>query len=204
MIAIIDYKIGNIGSLMNVFNYLGETVEVVSDPALLDKYSAVILPGVGAYDTAMHHLHESKFVEPIKAFVKSGRPILGICLGMQILCNGSDEGQSPGLGLINESIKSLKSLGCKGKIPHVGFNEIRVSAESFLTPVDHKDFYFVHSFALPKLDGNNSLAICEYEGVEFVCAFQYKNIFATQFHPEKSGEAGTRLLSEFIKCSKNA
>lgn len=208
MIAIVDYKIGNIGSLMNVFNYLGESVEIVSDPKLLDNYSAIILPGVGAFDTAMKHLHEADFVEAIKAFTKKGKPILGICLGMQILCRNSDEGESHGLGLIDESIRSLRSMGCKGKIPHVGFNEIKVETRggSFLSPVNNKDFYFVHSYALPSLGrGGEDVTIClsEYEGVKFVSAFQYKNIFATQFHPEKSGEAGTRLLSEFIKCSKN-
>lgn len=207
MIAIVDYKIGNIGSLMNVFNFLGEVVEVVSDPKLLDKYSAIILPGVGAYDTAMNSLHETGFIDPIKSFVKSGKPILGICLGLQVLCKSSEEGSVMGLGLIDGSIKSLTKLGCRGKVPHVGFNEIKVKVgdSPFLTSSSEKDFYFVHSFALDSVnaDGDITLAYTEYEGVEFVCALRYKNIFATQFHPEKSGEAGTRLLSEFIKCSKN-
>lgn len=208
MLAIIDYKIGNIGSLLNVFHHLKEEVEVVSDPSKLGQYHGLILPGVGAFDTAMKSLHETGFVEPLKNFVNSGKPLIGICLGLQILCNSSDEGQSPGLGFIDAPIKSLKSLGCKGKIPHVGFNEIKTNLEekNFLQSSSEKDFYFVHSFALESINSqtkNIKVAYTEYEGVRFISAFQADNIFATQFHPEKSGEAGVRLLSEFIACSKN-
>ena len=207
MLAIIDYKIGNIGSLVNAFNCLNTTLEIVSEPTSIHEYEGIILPGVGAFDTAMDSLHKTGFADEIKKFVASGKPILGICLGLQIMCSGSDEGSEKGLGLIDARITSLSSMGCQGKIPHVGFNEITNSEKNnFMTSSSSKDFYFVHSFALGNINSNNENILCswtEYEGAKFISAFQVNNIFATQFHPEKSGEAGIKLLSEFISCSKN-
>ena len=208
MLAIIDYKIGNFGSLVNAFNCLNTSLKIVTQPLKIHEYGGIILPGVGAFDTAMNSLHKTGFAEEIKKYVASGKPILGICLGLQIMCNGSDEGSEKGLGLIDAHITSLSSLGCKGKIPHVGFNEITASSgqKNFMSTSAAKDFYFVHSFALGKINSNNQNVYCswtEYEGAKFISAFQVNNIYATQFHPEKSGEAGIKLISEFISCSKN-
>ena len=211
MLGIIDCQIGNIGSLKNAFSYLGEKAEVITSPHDLKNCRAAILPGVGAFDPAMAHINSSGFAQAIVDFASSGKPLLGICLGMQILGLRSDEGIGRGLGLIKREIRSLSQIGCKGKVPHVGFNSVnKIDGDSpFLSMALNRDFYFVHSFAIEahttspeQLD--LAVALSEYEGVEFVSALHCKNIFGTQFHPEKSGELGLALLSEFLKCSRNA
>lgn len=202
MIGIIDCSIGNIGSLMNAFAYLGKQAEVVHDPAQLSKYRAAVLPGVGAFDAAMGAIRRSGFDAAVSAYAASGAPLLGICLGMQILCAGSEEGELPGLGLLDGRVMKLQSIGCRGKVPHIGFNSVaRVSADSpFLQSLLGRDFYFVHSFALPAASASVGVASVEYDGASFIAALRHENIFATQFHPEKSGSAGLALLEQFISC----
>lgn len=206
MIGIIDCQIGNIGSLRNALTYVGAQVDVISHPDGLNACQAVVLPGVGAFDPAMAAVEASEFGAAVKAYAKEGRPVLGICLGMQILTRGSDEGLRSGLGLIDDRAVNLRQLGCTGKVPHVGFNAIlSVSGESsFLADAVGRDFYFVHSFGLPGPLSDGSCAFVEYQGARFVAALQQGNIFATQFHPEKSGEAGLMLLQHFLSCSRNA
>jgi glutamine amidotransferase len=206
MIGIIDYQIGNIGSLRNAFSYIGAGVEVINSPNDLDIYSAIVLPGVGSFNPAMKALETSGFSSAIKSYAHAGRPLLGICLGMHILTQGSEEGDLVGLGLVPGGAVNLRNLDCKGKVPHVGFNAIQsVSHNSFfLESILNKDFYFVHSFAITSSSKECAIAIAEYEGANFVAALQQKNIYATQFHPEKSGEAGLMLLKQFLTCSKNA
>ena len=206
MIGIIDCQIGNIGSLRNALSYIGAQVEVISHPDEIRACHAVVLPGVGAFDPAMAAVEAAGFSAAVKAYASEQRPLLGICLGMQILTQGSEEGVLPGLGLIQGRVVNLRRLGCTGKVPHMGFNAIQsVSQEtSFLTEVSGRDLYFVHSFGLPGPLLAGSSAIVEYEGASFVAALQQKNIFATQFHPEKSGEVGLSLLQHFLSCSKNA
>jgi glutamine amidotransferase len=154
----------------------------------------------------MKALEMSGFSQAIKAYANAGRPILGICLGMQMLAQVSEEGDTPGLGLVPGLAVNLRTLGCMGKVPHVGFNSIQsVNADScFLAGVLNQDFYFVHSFALSSPPQECAIAIAEYGSTNFIAALQYKNIFATQFHPEKSGESGLMLLKQFLICSKNA
>lgn len=206
MIGIIDCQIGNIGSLRNAFAYLGAQVEVINHPVGLSACQAVVLPGVGAFDPAMAAVEASGFAAAVKTYVREHRPLLGICLGMQILTQGSEEGVLPGLGLIQGRAVNLRSLGCMGKVPHMGFNAIQSVSQvtSFLTDVIGRDFYFVHSFGLPGPLLAGSSAVVEYEGASFVAALQQENVFATQFHPEKSGEVGLSLLQHFLSCSKNA
>jgi imidazole glycerol phosphate synthase glutamine amidotransferase subunit len=208
MIGIVDWRLGNIGSLLNAFDYLGAPVKLVSSPAELDGYDAVVLPGVGAFDTAMTSLRDTGFDIAVRTYAASGRPVLGICLGLQVLCSGSDEGSEAGLGLVDGRVENLRALGCAGKVPHVGFNSIQnISGQSaFLSSMIGHDYYFVHSFALQSVDtgsGPISLAFSEYEGPKFVAALHRGNIFATQFHPEKSGEAGLELLKTFLACSRS-
>lgn len=205
MLGIVDCNIGNIRSIVNAFNYLGTPIEMVSDPARLLDFDAIVLPGVGAFDAAMTSLTATGFDVAVKEFVATGKPLLGICLGMQLLCNGSQEGVLPGLGLVDLDVINLRQLGCQGKIPHVGFNTInRLRGESsFLQKAQGQDFYFVHTFAVedrPEGNPDLSVACAAYEGVEVVAALQNGNVFATQFHPEKSGEAGLNLISEFLAC----
>lgn len=206
MIGIIDCQIGNIGSLRNALTYLGAEVEVISHPSGVTDCQAVVLPGVGAFDPAMSSVEYSGFGAEIKAYAKAGRPVLGICLGMHLLAHGSDEGVRPGLNLIGGRAVNLRQLGCNGKVPHVGFNAIQsVSGDSnFLADAVGRDFYFVHSFGLPENLVDGPCASVEYQGGRFVAALQQGNIFATQFHPEKSGEAGLMLLQHFLTCSRNA
>lgn len=206
MIGIVDSQIANIGSLRNAFLYIGANVEVISHPNDLDIYSAIVLPGVGSFNPAMKALETSGFSSAIKSYAHAGRPLLGICLGMQMLTQGSEEGNLIGLGLVPGVAVNLRKLGCKGKVPHVGFNAIQsVSPDSFfLDSILNQDFYFVHSFALTSSSKECAIAIAEYGGANFVAALHQNNIFATQFHPEKSGEAGLMLLKQFLICSKNA
>lgn len=206
MIGIIDCQIGNIGSLRSALTYLGAQVEVICRSDGLSACQAIVLPGVGAFDPAMTSVEALGFGAAIKEYAKDGRPVLGICLGMQLLTQGSDEGAQPGLGLIGGRVVNLRRLGCTGKVPHVGFNAIQsASGESnFLADAVGRDFYFVHSFGLPGPLSDGACAIVEYQGGRFVAALQQGSIFATQFHPEKSGEAGLMLLQHFLSCSKNA
>lgn len=206
MIGIIDCQIGNIGSLRSALTYIGAQVEVIRHPDGLSACQAVVLPGVGSFDPAMSSVESSGFAAELKAYAKEGRPILGICLGMQLLTHGSDEGVLLGLGLVDGRAVNLRQLGCTGKVPHVGFNSVQsVCGESeFLASSVGRDFYFVHSFGLPEPLLNYACALVEYQGGNFVAALQQENIFATQFHPEKSGESGLLLLQHFLSCSKNA
>ena len=208
MIAIIDCHIGNIGSLRNALSYLGAASEVVSEPERLAGFRSVILPGVGAFDAAMGSLRQTGFDRAVTAFVSTGRPLLGICLGFQILCRRSEEGQLPGLGLIPADVVRLNRLGCTGKVPHVGFNAIDAvdGQDSFLADVRGEDFYFVHSFGVDPAtlsESAASKAYVHYDNSRFIAAVQQDNVFGTQFHPEKSGEAGVKLLSRFVSCSRS-
>lgn len=206
MIGIIDCQIGNIGSLQNALTYIGAQVEVISHPDEIRACHAVVLPGVGAFDPAMAAVEASGFATAVKAYAGEQRPLLGICLGMQILTQGSEEGVLPGLGLVQGRAVNLRKLGCTGKVPHVGFNSIRsVNGDSsFLDEANGRDFYFVHSFGFSSPLLTCASAMVECHGAEFVAALQQGSIFATQFHPEKSGESGLMLLEHFLSCSKNA
>ena len=201
-IGIIDCAIGNVGSLKNTFSYLGCEAEIVVDPEQLLSYEKVILPGVGAFDTAMKALNAKGFIDPLHDYVDKKKHLLGICLGMQILFEGSEEGTMCGLGILNGKLQHLKSLGCQEKVPHVGFNSIQSvdNNNRFFQNMNNKDFYFVHTFALEKISNINSAVLCEYGGINFIAALQTENIFATQFHPEKSGVIGLELLKRFILC----
>ncbi len=208
MIGIIDYKIGNFGSLLNAFAYLSVSAAVIDTPEDLGGHDAIVLPGVGAFDAAMTTLRQSGFADAIKDFAEGGKPVLGICLGLQVLCNASEEGSLPGLGLVDGRVESLKKLGCTGKTPHVGFNSVEATEgdSAFLKSLVGTDYYFIHSFALHNVAApaaDIALAYTEYEGVRIISALQRDNVFATQFHPEKSGEAGLALLKSFLLCSKS-
>lgn len=209
MIAIIDSQTGNIGSLLNALACIEAPAEIVRDPAALPGYDALVLPGVGAFDHAMATLHQRGLDEGIQRFAATGRPVLGICLGMQLLCKGSDEGECAGLGLLDARIEHLGAMGCHGKVPHVGFNDVtqQVGDSDFISATTGQDFYFVHSYGLAEAaarrDASLRMAITEYEGARFVAAFQRGAVFATQFHPEKSGEAGVTLLQRFVSCLRS-
>ncbi|MDN5376899.1 MAG: imidazole glycerol-phosphate synthase subunit HisH [Sulfurospirillum sp.] len=201
MIALIDYNMGNLRSVINAFEKIGSKVEVVSQAEELKKFDKIILPGVGAFKDAMSHLQAGGMQEAICEFAKSGKPLLGICLGMQLLLESSEEfGMTQGLGLIpGEVVEFDKSrFETRLKVPHMGWNELFVQKESALFKGLSKEIYlyFVHSFH----------ATCKEEyiigksfyGYEFASAIQKENIYGFQPHPEKSHDNGLKILSNFV------
>lgn len=206
MIGVVGHEVGNIGSIKNVLDALQAPYQMVQSVNDLRRCERLVLPGVGAFDRIIDYLSAADMLNEIRAFAQERRPILAICLGMQALFEASEEGSRPGLGIVRSPIRHLRSMGCKDKIPHVGFNTLHASGtepDHFWTKFDGKDFYFVHSFAAPMGDWTN--AVDEYTttvhgGVTFVSAFRQGSILAAQFHPEKSGESGLELVSAFITC----
>lgn len=204
-VTIVDYGMGNICSVVSAFNYLGCDALVVSDPDLVASADTLVLPGVGSFRKAMASLREQELDLALEhAILNRGRKILGICLGMQLLGErGLEDGETHGLGLIPAAVERFSIDEVRGsKIPHVGFNSVNVPPGSRLMaglPAE-ADFYFVHSYRMLP-DGVPGLAAnCVY-GVEFLAAYEHANIFATQFHPEKSQSNGLLLLKNFIECA---
>lgn len=202
MIGLIDYNMGNLRSVINAFNKIGEEVSIVKDPEDLDGFAKIILPGVGAFKDAMEHLEQSGMDEAIKAFAKSGKPLLGICLGMQLLLDSSEEfGYTKGLGLVEGKIQGFDKSRFDEplKVPHMGWNELHVNQESPLFKGLEKSFYlyFVHSFYATCKD---EFAIGKtFYGYDFVSALQKENIFGFQPHPEKSHDNGLKILKNFVE-----
>ena len=199
MIAIIDYGAGNIQSVVKALNFIGADTSVTHDASELMKADAAILPGVGAFGDAMKTLRERGLEEPIKAFIESGKPFLGICLGLQILFESSEESPGvDGLGILKGKI--LKIPAAEGiKIPHIGWNSLNISNDAGLfAGIENNAYvYFVHSYYL-KSEENIVTSITEY-GVDIHASIQRKNLYACQFHPEKSGEIGIKMLENFVK-----
>ncbi len=200
MITIIDYGMGNLGSVRNALLKLGYDSEISSDPVKVLKASKVILPGVGAFKDAMANLTSKGLADAVKEVVAREVPLLGICLGMQLFCEASEEnGLHQGLNLVPGRVTRFKLPGGY-KVPHMGWNQVEPEAGSrlFAGIATNSHFYFVHSYHVnleePKWIG----AHCHY-GYYFVCAVEHRNLFATQFHPEKSGEVGLRLLNNFAR-----
>jgi len=202
MIAVIDYNMGNLRSVKNAFEKIGKDVAIVKDAEKLKDFDKIILPGVGAFGDAMEHLKKSAMDEAVKDFVKSGKPLLGICLGMQLLFEKSEEfGTHKGLSLIKGEVVKFdpSKFDKKLKIPHMGWNELFIQKE---TPI-FKDIpnpfytYFVHSYHVV-CDDKYAVGKTIY-GYEFVSAVQNENIFGIQPHPEKSHENGLKIIKNFVK-----
>ena len=197
MIAIIDYGAGNIRSVEKALIHIGCEVTVTSDPAVLLAADAAVLPGVGSFGDAMNELRKRDLEAPIRAFIEAGKPFLGICLGLQILFESSEESPGvKGLGLLQGKIVRIPA-GEGLKIPHMGWNSLRVEKEGGLfTGTDTEPYmYFVHSYYL-KAEEDIVTATAQY-GVTIHAAVQKDNVMACQFHPEKSGAAGLKLLRNF-------
>lgn len=198
MIGIIDYSMGNLQSISNAIRFLGEEFHFVYEPEELAKYDKIVLPGVGAFAKAMQNLSAKHLHTAIKDFANSGKPMLGICLGMQILAtNGYEPHHSLGLGLIDGDVEKLT---INLPVPHVGWNEVLWTETNNLNlkAKEKVDYYFVHSYHFIPKDEKNILAYTDY-GVPFVSAVIKDNIIGLQFHPEKSQKNGLRLLENFIK-----
>lgn len=201
MIGIINCGINNIRSVLNAIEYLDIPYELIHKPTKLSSYEMLILPGVGSFDSGIKALKENDIFETLKQNGQDGQKILGICLGMQLLCIASEEGKETGLGLLNASVKHLKNISCTGKIPHVGFNSVTSADDDhFLKSMLRNDYYYVHSYGVELNSSSIKKAKSDYEGAKIIAAYRYNNIFGTQFHPEKSGLKGLELIKNAYEC----
>ncbi len=198
MIAIIDYDAGNLRSVQKALNYIGEEAIITRDRNIIHSADKVILPGVGAFGEAMKKLDSYDLVKTVKDVAASGKPFLGICLGQQLLFEGSDE--SPGIeGLCILPGKILRIPDKEGlKIPQIGWNslEIQPKAKLFANIPQQSYVYFVHSYYLRATNRDDVAATCEYSTL-IDSSVEHENIFACQFHPEKSGDVGLAILKNF-------
>ena len=201
MITIIDYKTGNLGSIQNILKRIGEDSVVTSDKDEIARATKLILPGVGAFDTGMRNLTGLNLIDILnKKVIEEKIPVLGICLGMQLLSKGSEEGSLPGLGWIDASTVRFKfEDSTEYKIPHMGWNFIRQHKTGRLFDNMYPDsrFYFVHSYFFFANDPEDVLTSTTYE-IEFTSAIERGNILGVQFHPEKSHKFGMKLLKNFV------
>jgi len=201
MIGIIDYGLGNISAFLNVYKRLNIEAAVVRNADELGGADKLLLPGVGAFDHAMELLETSGMRVALDELVLQRKvPVLGICVGMQILARGSDEGQAAGLGWIDGSVKGFKSLGQDLLLPHMGWNDVTPvgGARLFAGLEGDARFYFLHSFYFDCEREQDIAAVSRY-GIDFSCAVHADNIYGVQFHPEKSHHFGAQLLKNFAE-----
>jgi glutamine amidotransferase len=203
MIGIIDYGLGNIKAFENIFRKLNIPVKILNKSVDFKDVTKLILPGVGAFDHAMNTFNKSGMREIAEDMVLNQKvPVIGICVGMQMLAHSSDEGKLKGLGWIEGEVKKFdeSKISFSTHLPHMGWNDIKVTKENrvfFDFPSDPK-FYFLHSYYFFCNDEKDSIATSEY-GVEFTCAVNNNSVFGVQFHPEKSHNYGIKLLENFSK-----
>jgi glutamine amidotransferase len=199
MIAIIDYGAGNLHSVKKAFNYLQRETIIATEPAELNKADKIVLPGVGAFQSAIDKLKETGFYEIIYSWLMDNKPFLGICLGMQMLFEESEESKTTkGFGIFKGGCSRFK----KGKVPQMGWNQIKISKDSplFEGIKDESFFYFLHGYYVEVEDKEIVTATTDYF-IQYSSIIEKENIFAVQFHPEKSGETGLRMLSNWVeKC----
>jgi len=195
MIAIIDYGMGNLRSVQKAFEYLGCKAEITSDKEVIETADKIVLPGVGAFKDAIDALSRKELINVIKREINKDKPFMGICLGMQILLETSyEDGIYKGLGIIPGEVVKFEQKGYK--VPQIGWNEIKPKATSkYLVNLPDNMVYFVHSYYC-RTEESYIDAVSEY-GIEFAAAISYRNVFATQFHPEKSGDTGLEILKRF-------
>jgi imidazole glycerol-phosphate synthase subunit HisH len=203
MIKIINYGLGNIKAFANIYHKLGVPFYIATKPEDLEGATKIILPGVGDFDWAMERLDKSGLRQPLDELVLNQKtPVLGICVGMQILANSSEEGELPGLGWIDAEVKKFdtSTFKQKTKIPHMGWNDVKPTKNNglFNGLETNALFYFLHSYYFDCNQEEDTLAVAEY-GKQFACAANYNNIYGVQFHPEKSHQYGIQLLSNFAK-----
>jgi glutamine amidotransferase len=209
-VTVVDYGLGNLFSVSRALEQVGASPDVTDSPGGIDAATCLVLPGVGAFADGMNGLLERRLVEPLRRYGASGRPLLGICLGMQLMFDSSEEfGSAEGLGLILGSVVSIPSEAAEGtarKVPHIGWNELRL-AQGRLdwtgTPLaavpPGTPAYFVHSFSAAPADPSARVADADHDGWLVTAAVGRGNLFGCQFHPEKSGPAGLRILQAFVR-----
>lgn len=213
-VTVIDYGLGNLLSVVRALEVCGGNVQVSSDPGDIAQADRLILPGVGAFADGMRGLRDRHLLSPLRELAAQHRPLLGICLGMQLLLSEAEEfGHHEGIGLIEGSVKAIPGTGSDGethKIPHVGWNSLSIVGEQQETSEQVQDagllqnlgekpfFYFVHSFAVEPQNDDVRVADAYYNGRRISAVIKQNSVHGCQFHPEKSGEAGLRLLSNFL------
>ena len=200
MIVVIDYGIGNVRSVLNALEYIGVQAVLSNDPVELAKADGLILPGVGAFGEGMRRIEQNGLHSRLTALVRTGKPLLGICLGFQMLMRSSTEqGQHLGLGLINHEVVRLP---VDERLPHIGWSLVNAAADTLTEPrllngLHNERFYFLHSYGVIKPAGAIVAGIASYSGCNIVALIESGNVFGTQFHPEKSGEVGLQMLRNF-------
>ena len=206
-IAVIDYKMSNMFSIKNALDSLGFKSQITSDPDAILEADGAVLPGVGSFPEAMGHLNELQLITVIKEFINSGKPFMGICLGLQLLFLKSEEFENcEGLGIIDGTVESFSKYINSKPIPHVGWNTIykqnsissNTAYASKIGIAENEYYYFVHSFFVKPNNIENILTLTRYGEYEFCSSIVFNNVFACQFHPEKSGEKGIQILKDFF------
>ena len=207
MLAVIDYGMGNVRSISNAFSLLQEEVKITDDPKIIANADGIILPGVGAFVDGMNNLKRKRLIPILKEQVlEKKKPYLGICLGLEFLAEKSYEGGThEGLGWIKGTVTRILPTDSSLKVPHIGWNDtLIIKDDDLLKELEDPVFYYLHSYYLKTddLEKNIITSICDYGGVKITATIHKDNIFATQFHPEKSRETGLKLLKNFIESMK--
>lgn len=202
-IVIVDYKMGNPESIINMLKKIGYSAILTSNPDAIEKADKLILPGVGSFDAAMKNLNDENLIGILNYKICTLKtPVLGICLGMQLFAKSSEEGIQSGFGWINGEIKKFRfpETGGKMKIPHMGWNTVKIKKEVklFNEMFNEPRFYFVHSYYLQCNDEKDVTCTTEY-GSDFISAIEHDNIVGVQFHPEKSHKFGKKVLENFVR-----
>jgi glutamine amidotransferase len=202
-VSILDYGVGNLASLANAFGYLGIDCEIVSSVAQVAGCGRLVLPGVGAFGHAMRNLGQQGLDDAVREHAQArARPLLGVCLGMQLLLDHSEEGgHQAGLGLLRGAVRPLQEIAGDLVVPHVGWNDVRVSPASRLLGADASGsaFYFVHGYRCRLDDPAQVTGVTNY-GADFDAIAEHENLFGCQFHPEKSQKRGLEILRNFAAC----
>lgn len=204
VIAVVDYDMGNLHSACKGLENAGATPKITDSPAEIERADAVVLPGVGSFDPAVQHLRSRNLEQPIIDAIASGKPFLGICLGLQILFDSSEEGKEPGLGIIPGKVRRFKSEPGL-TIPHMGWNQLQFTqpnAPLWQNLEASPWVYFVHSYYVEPIDSAVRAATITHGSQKITAAIRRDNLMAVQFHPEKSSTAGLQILSNFVALVK--
>ncbi len=201
-IAIADYNAGNIRSVQKALEKFDARAEITSSARRIADADALVVPGQGACDSSMLHLHSRNLVDPIRDFIEGGKPFLGVCLGLQLLLDSSEEGEEPCLGIVPGTCRRLPG---GQKIPHMGWNQVSLKKDHpiFEDVPDNSHFYFVHSYYADPEDRSLVAGTTDY-GVEFCSAAAWDSVAAVQFHPEKSGSVGLKIYQNFVRYTRQS
>lgn len=201
VIAVIDYDMGNLHSVCKGLENAGATAKITDVPGEIEQADAVLLPGVGSFDPAIQHLRSLDLVSPVKDAIASGKPFLGVCLGLQILFDSSEEGKEPGLGIFPGVVRRFKSEPGL-TIPHIGWNQLDLTQPDIplWQHLQHQPWlYFVHSYYVDPIDSTVTAATVTHGSQTVTAAIARDNLVAVQFHPEKSSTAGLQMLANFVQ-----